>query len=419
MKKRLLTLITAAVLSVSVLAGCGTKTEKEPNPDTNKEPEKIALTVWVPENQVKNGTIDAMTKSFAAANPKWDITFKIEVVGEDVAKEQVLRDVQAAGDVFFFANDQLPELVNAGAIAKLGGSTEQMVKSTMADTVVDTVTIDNAIYGIPFTHNTYFMYYDKSLLTENDITSVEKILAVNTEKDVYNFVFDSAGGWKLGSWYYGAGLHIYGDTGADYAKGTDWNSAKGLAVTNYLIDLINNPKVAYNDDISVVELAASHKVGAWFDGAWNYDDYKKALGDDLGLAALPTFNPDGNDYALKAFYGSKAIGVNAHSKHMEAAVALAAYLGSEEMQVKRFEESNQIPTNTKAGAAQAVQSDDIAVATIAVVQKGSVMQPISAEFSSRYWDNAGAIATEIRNGKLTKANAQERLNLFVENMTVK
>ena len=33
--------------------------------------------------------------------------------------------------------------------------------------------------------------------------------------------------------------------------------------------------------------------------------YHNVLGDDLGMAVIPTFNPDGNDYQLLSFYGSK------------------------------------------------------------------------------------------------------------------
>ena len=70
--------------------------------------------------------------------------------------------------------------------------------------------VDDAVYGIPFTHNTFFMYYDKTLLGEEDITSLEKIMAKETADNVYNFYFESSGGWKLGCYYYGAGLSIFG-----------------------------------------------------------------------------------------------------------------------------------------------------------------------------------------------------------------
>ena len=424
MKKKIFALLMAATLAAS-LVGCGKKETPSKTDATTSEgtdepakAEDVTLRVWAPENQIQNGTMDSMTKSFQELHPEWNITFTVETQGEDTAKDEILKDVAAAGDVYFFANDQLNALVNAGAIARLGGSAEEMVKSTMAEEVVKTVTIDDAMYGIPFTHNTFFMYYDKSLLNEDDVKSVESIMAKETPENVYNFCFDSAGGWKLGAWYYGAGLTIYGESQTDFAAGANWNNETGVAVTNYLIDLINNPKTAFADDVSLSELTADHRIGAWFDGSWNYQLYKDALGDDLGVAVIPTFNPDGNDYQLKGFYGSKAIGVNSAAAHPAAAVAFAEYLGSEEMQLQRFEESGQVPTNLKAGESEAVQADEVAKVIVDEVNTASVMQPMSSEFSSKYWPNATAIATEIRAGEFNKKNAKEKLDTFVATLKV-
>lgn len=443
MKKmsKLMVLLMVTIMVVGSFAACGKNDDKKPADTTTNEGKDrtddkkddeaapvdeapaeatpVTLKVWCPENQVQNGTMDAMAASFQELHPEWDITFTIEVVGEDVAKEQVLKDVAAAGDVYFFANDQLNELVNAGAIAKLGGRAEELVKTTMAETVADTVTAsDGSIYGIPFTHNTFFMFYDKSLLTEDDVKTMEGIMSKSTADNVYNFHFDSAGGWKLGSWYYGAGLTIYGADGLDFAAGANWNNGTGLAVTNYLIDLIGNSKTAFEGDVSLSELAADHRVGAWWDGSWNYQMYKDALGDDLGLAVLPTYNPDGNDYQLKGFYGSKAIGVNPQASNMQVAVEFATYLGSEEMQVKRFIESGQVPTNLNAAEASEVKADPVATVIVNEASVASVMQPTSAEFGSRYWSNVGALATEIKSGELNKTNVQEKLDTFVGTLVV-
>lgn len=421
MKKLLVALLVTA-MAVTSLAGCGDK--KTGGNDGNTTPTQnaggenaggenaggtpsgdvtdITLKVWCPQNQVDTGIMEQQQAAFAAEHPEYNITWVTEIVGEDKCAENVLRDVGAAADVFMFASDQLPQMVEAGAIARLGGTTEEMVRDTIAESVVATAVVDDALYGIPFTHNTFFMYYDKTILSEDDITSLEKIMAKETADNVYNFYFESAGGWKLGCYYYGAGLSIFGPEGSDLSAGVDWNNATGVAVTNYLIDLINNPKCAYDGEISVSELAEDHRIGAWFTGSWDYDLYKGILGDDLGLAVIPTFNPDGNDYQLLGFYGSKCIGVNAQSQNMAAAVAFAAFLGNEENQVLRYELSAQIPANIAAGNSDAVKADPMA--TVIVNE-------------ARYWTYANAIPTEIRSGDITKDNVQQKLDDFVNAMT--
>ena len=403
--KKLLALAMIATMSMTMLAGCGNKTEG------------VSLKVWVPQNQLDSGIITEQQEAFAAAHPEWDITWTIEVVGEDVAKENILRDVDAAADVFLFASDQLVELVNAGAIARLGGETEKMVKEAIAESVQATAMVGDAVYGIPFTHNTFYMYYDKTLMNEEDIKTIEGIVNKDTEDDVYNFYFESGGGWKLGAWYYGAGLSVFGADGYDMEAGVDWNNETGVAVTEYLIDLINNPKVAYDGEISVSELIEDHRLGVWFDGSWNDQNWVNILGDDLGRAVIPTYNLNGEDVQLKGFYSSKCVGVNAHSKNMEAAVAFAAFLGNEENQLLRFEKSGQIPANINAGNSEAVQADPLAAVIAEEANIASVMQPTSAEFGSKYWNYANTIPTEIRSGELNKDNVQAKLDQFVKAMT--
>lgn len=420
MKKAIVALLLTA-MTVATLGGCGGSKDTAQGGSQqgggasgagSSEVQDVTLKVWCPQNQVETGIMEEQQAAFAAEHPEWNITWQTEVVGEDKCKDEVLKDVGVAADVFMFSSDQLPDLVEAGAIAQLGGSTEAMVKEENDETIIDTVTWNDKIYAIPFTHNTYFMYYDKTLLDESDITSLEKIMAKETADNVYNYYFESAGGWKLACYYYGAGLKIFGDDGSDIAAGVDWNNDTGIAVTNYLIDLINNPKCAYDGEVKPSELAPEHRLGAWFDGLWNYDLYKDALGDDLGMAILPTFNPDGKDYQLLSFYSSKAIGVNAQSKNPAAAVAFAAFLGNEQNQVLRFEKSAQVPTNTKASATDAVKNDAKSAILVEESAKASVMQPVSPEFSARYWSNSGAIATEIRSGEINKSNVKEKMDTF-------
>ena len=47
---------------------------------------------------------------------------------------------------------------------------------------------------------------------------------------------------------------------------------------------------------------------------------KEALGDNMGVAALPTFTLNGEEKQMMSYAGSKAIGVNPNTENMVAAV---------------------------------------------------------------------------------------------------
>lgn len=412
--KKLVATLLAVIMCMGLLAGCGTSNTKESDAVQNTE---FTLTVWCPQNQIDTGIMAEQQEAFEAAHPEWKITWVTTPVGEDNAKTEVLKDVAAAADVFFFASDQTSALVEAGALARLGGDALTMVNETIAPSVVATAQVGEGVYGIPFTHNTFFMYYDKTLYTEEEVKNLDTMIAkdlgkTEDDKEIYNFQFDAAGGWKGASFYYGAGLTVFGSEGSDATNPTDWNNETGIKVTNYLIDLINNPKVAFEAEVVVEELAAEHRIGAWFDGSWNDEKYSKALGDDLGRVKIPTYTLDGKEVQLKGFYGSKLIGANAHSANLQAAVAFAAFLGNEENQILRYEKSGQIPTNMNAANNATIAADPIAVVTMDEANNASVAQPSATLFANNFWSPTGAIFTEINSGDLTKANAQAKMDAY-------
>lgn len=423
MKKKVLSLLLVAAMGISMLVGCGSgDKDTDANAGGNTQAggdaaatTDVKLTVWAPENQQE--LLATQAEEFKAAHPEWNLTFEFGIVGEDVAKTEILKDVEAAADVFFFANDQIQELVSAGAIAKLGGDAEAMVNSEMAESVVTTVKVDGSIYAIPFTHNTFYMYYDKSIMTEEDIKSLDTIMAKDsgeTEdgKPIYNFLFDGAGGWKLGAWYYGAGCSVYGIDGNDTAAGSNWNNEAGVAVTKYLADMHASDKLAVGLDVT--ELISNHQLGAWFGGSWELDGFKQALGDDLGMATIPTFGLNGEQVQMLSFYGSKAIGVNAKSANPAAAVAFATFLGSEAQQVARFEQTQIVPANIKAAEADAVKSDEAAVVLMEESNNCAIMQPYSADFSADFWDPCSALCDALKSKEVTSDNAQEYMDKWVE-----
>ena len=413
MKKKVLSLLLVAAMGVSMLVGCGggdTDAGSDAGANAGNEAPK-KLTIWAPENQQE--LLKKQAEEFKAAYPDYaDYEIVVQLVGDDVAKDEILKDVDAAGDVFCLASDQIASMVDAGAIAKLGGEAETLVKEKMAPSVVTTVTIDGSIYAVPYTHNTFYMYYDKSIMTEEDLKSLDTIMAKDTPDGVYNFLFDGGGGWKLGAWYYGAGCSVYGMDGSDVAAGCDFNNETGVAVTKYLAEMHASDKLALGLDVT--ELISNHKLGAWFGGDWELNGFTEALGEDLGYTTIPTMGINGEQVQMKSFYSSKVMGVNAKSKNPAAAVAFVTFVNSAEQQAARFEATSVIPSNSEAADTDAVKSSPLAAVIMEESNNCAIMQPYTKEFGDVYWNACTTLCDALKSGELKVDNAQEWLDNWVK-----
>ena len=110
---------------------------------------------------------------------------------------------------------------------------------------------------------------------------------------------------------------------------------------------------------------------------------------------------------MKAFAGSKAIGVNPqtalYAEHPEIAVALAAFLGGTEAQQAHYDLRNIIPTDSNIN----VGTDALAKAQMDTMAYASIVQPLQADMGN-YWTPAQSMGEELVAGTVTHANAAEK-----------
>ncbi|MDY4490464.1 MAG: extracellular solute-binding protein [Candidatus Faecousia sp.] len=414
--KKILALLLAVCMVLS-LAACGAKTEApaatekpaetkatEAATEAPAEVKDITLKVWGPqEDQVDASSwLPTMCEQFNAEHPEWNITFVYEVCPEGDAGKNVTQDPSAAADVYMFANDQLGTLIQANAIAQLGGSYLDAVVADNSDSMIASVTgTDGGVYGVPFTGNTWFMYYDTSVFTEDDIKSLDTML----EKGKVSFPLTNS--WYIASFFFANGGTIFGDAGIDAAAGVDFGGEKGTAVTEYLVNLYSNPNFVVDADGSGLAGLRDGSVNVLFSGTWDASAVREALGDNFGAAQLPTVTINGEAKQLQSFAGSKAIGVNPNCQNMQAAVALAVYLGSADAQLAHYEMRGIIPTSLALTSDPAIQADAVALAQANTIANTSVVQPSIPEMNN-YWTPAENFGKAIVSGEVTLDNAAEK-----------
>ena len=406
--KKIIALLLVLAMALS-LAACGGKEEAAAPAATEAAapagPEAITLKVWAPQvdQRDENSWLPAMLAKFEEAHPEYAITWDVGVCGEGDAATFVKNDPAAAADVYFYANDQMGTLIEAGALAKLGGSYLEGVQANFAQTHVDLLTYtDGGVYGFPTAPNTWFMWYNKSIFSEEDIKSLNTML----EKGVVSFPMDNS--WYTGTFFFGVGGTVFGPQGIDAAAGIDFGSDLCVEATKFMIDMAASPNFKNDVDGAGVAGMLDGSIGAMFSGDWDEPNLS-ALGEDLGCAVLPTFTlANGETYQMKSFASNKAVGVNPNAKSPKAAMQLAQFLTSAEALALRYELSGYIPAANDAkveSATASVVNAQMASATIA--------QPVLAEMAN-FWDPVKNFGLNILNGTITHDNAAEMIAKTME-----
>ena len=372
--------------------------------------ETIALTVWVGDNYP--AVTEKMVESFKAANPDVNFDITIGIESESTCKDTVLTDPEAAADVFTFADDQLGELVNAGALQAVVLNTEEVIAAN-GEGAIGAATMDGTLYAYPMSaSNGYFLYYDSTFFTEEDVQSLntmaEKAAAAGKQVGMQ---FGADGGWYLYSFFKGAGLDMY--INEDGLTNTcNWNSETGVAVCQAILDLVATGGFRADATSNLVSGAADGSVVALVDGTWDSVAIQEAFGEGYACVKLPTFTCNGEEVQMASFAGYKLIGVNPFSANVGYAMMLAEWLTNEENQTLRFEDQGDGPANINAAASESVSSNP-AIAALATQSQFATVQRVGGNF----WTPAASLGTILANGNPDGTAIAELLEQCVAGIT--
>ena len=353
------------------------------------------IKVWVAEAIVE--LTKTQIDNFNATNEDGIvINATIEAVGEGEAATQMTNDVEAGADIYCFAQDQAARLIQAGALAKLGVAAAEIVSAANDPGVVAAAMSGGEMWAYPLTSdNGYFMYYDKSVISEDQIDSMEALIAA-CEAAGRTFTFELEGSaWYAASFFFATGCESTWTTDAD---GTcidvydTFNSPEGLIAVKGMQKLVTSS--CYNNASQTASFEAAIPAAVVISGTWDYDTAAKILGDNLGVTDLPSFEVDGNSYHLGSYNGCKLMGVKPQVDAVKAAALhkLAQYLTSEEAQRERFNAQSWGPANLNAQKDEAVQSNP---GLKALLEQAPYSVP-QGQIHGSWWDIAKVIATGVK-----------------------
>ena len=428
MKKKLVSVLLTAAMGATLLAGCGegaaeqaadtaeqaaetveqaAEQTAEQTADTAEQAaEEITdygtgeIKIWVADNVV-DFTNEELAK-FTAAHPEFaGYTFTVEAVGEGDAAGNMITDVEAGADIYAFAQDQIARLVTAGALEVVEDSNAEAVKAQNDAGAVGAATVGGTLYAYPLTSdNGYFLYYDKSVVT--DPSTLEGIVA-DCEAAGKNFYFEINSGWYQTAFFFGTGAELTYDTddAGNFTKcNSTYASDAGVVALKEIAELASSKAFQNGSAIS-----NATNVGAIVDGTWDAQAAKDLFGDNYACAKLPTFTgADGKSYQMSGFGGFKLLGVKPQEDDLKLAVcdAVAAYLSSEEVQLDRYNAVGWGPSNLNAQKSDAVKADE-ALSALAEQLQYTIPQ---GQYPGDYWSLAESLGGSVTSGEI-KADASD------------
>lgn len=380
----------------------------------NKKDTTVNLTIWgaVEHHELLN----KMVKSFKEKYETEDLKFKIKIdaVSEADAFTQMQKDVTKGADVYAFPHDQISNLVRIGALAAIGGDNLTQIKDANTDKSLLSAKVGNYYYGYPIaSDNGYFLYYDKSKISENETKELKNILNA-CEKSNSKFVFDLDNSWYDASFFFATGCSydvVYDEKGTtEVSVSCDFNSDKGVIAGKAMLQLANNKNFLNGGDDEIKAGFADGSVAAAVSGTWNAVAIKKSLESNYSATKLPTFTVDSKTYQMSSFTGFKLMGVNPHSDNLVWAHKLANWLTNEENQKLRFKELEIGPTNKNVAMSEEVKANIALAALNLQNQYAKVQQSVP----TNYWNAVEAFGVGVCKGEVNSSNLQEKLNQMVD-----
>lgn len=405
MKKNLLSL---SILTLSVMGLVGCNSNNNNNSSTVEAPKYTITLSGSGEN--REITLQLAERFKATSEAYSGLTFDYREIDEDKVDSDVA-DWTTGPDVYSYASDKIINLFAKGAMSEVPEDYLPQIEA-MGSAAAGAAKFAGKTLAYPYDGgNGYFLYYNKNLLTAEDVSSIEGLLAKAT-------TLGMKVAYPLETAYYSMGLLF--TFGADWQFTTnsqgavtkitaDFDGDKGIKAGKALVNIMTNSAwqnsqgAPTGQDSTVGEVTT--KIVACVDGTWNATQYKEAMGDAYACTKLPTVTVDGETKNLSSFLGYKLFGVNPQTSSGDATRlsichALANYLVSKDAQDARFDARTTVPTNREVLALDKVQ----AMEHIAAIGEQAQYAHAQGAIPDTTWTAPTDLSAAVKDKKMTVEN---------------
>ncbi len=389
MKKfsKILALVLAVMMLVSLLAACGTpQNNDDPSGNPNagntgevKPEDGASLTLWF-DNDTYNEEIVAL---WNAKYPNIPLTVVNVGTTEARQKNELEGPTGNGADVFVMAHDGVAISAEAGNILEIDLLADE-VRNGFVDNAIDAVSYDGKIYAFPLSMKTIVMFYNKDLVeTPVDTWADMKTFAKqfnDPSKNKFACIWQAVEPYYAHGFLGGYGYDLFGENHNDPQQ-LGWDTAEaaaGLAFYKTLKDEIYPVASADATWDAMNSMFSAGECPYVITGPWSIADFTKA-GINFGIAPLPKMD---NGIRPKTLSTVDTVCVSSFTKYPVASMLLAEFIATDPGALKLlYETKNELTANIE-GQKLDFYVNDPFMTSIAVAVNDALPQPYIPEMSN-------------------------------------
>jgi arabinogalactan oligomer / maltooligosaccharide transport system substrate-binding protein len=331
-------------------------------------------------------------------------------VTESMDKFRLAARTGRGPDIIQFPHDNLGRMVASGVLAPQPKGF--LVSRGLYDPVgLTAVSYKGRLYGLPIARESYFLFYNRSLVRTPPKTWAGLIATAKrlTRGDKYGFLWDTGNFYYAYNWIHGFGGYVFKLTKNGYDPNKlGINTPGGIRGLKFIQDLVQVHKLtpaATNTDVMEGKFK-SGDAAMIIDGPWAVQGFRSA-GVNYGVAVLPTLP---NKKPSAPFVGVQGLFVNKYSKNVKESWDLVRYL-STHLPMPLYRASQRVPVLKTTAKNPLVSRNPVVKTVIASSNNGQAMPNIPA--MGVVWEPMGDQLALLVQGKTTPAAAaraaQERI----------
>jgi arabinogalactan oligomer/maltooligosaccharide transport system substrate-binding protein len=330
----------------------------------------ITITFWEQEESDEaNALLDSLISDFQEANPA--IIIDSTYYGNEALREEFKKESlsDTAPDVIRVPNDFAGTFSKLKILAPVDGLFEKDFLSQFFPGSLDSAKVAGTLWGVPDNYGNHLMLiYNKSLIAEPPAT-FEDLITISKELTVGNV---KGFAYNLNQPIWGAGYYsAFGGWPLDQNDQPQFNNQAFIDYLTFVAKLKIDGVVPEKCDYACADtLMKEGKAAMIINGDWSLDEYKTALGDNLGVAPVPSINGKPYTEMTSGMYYMVSNAVLDDPGRQQAVTTFISFMTSPEAQKQWLDEFKRLPSNIEVSKDQSISSDPILAGSMAALSIG-------------------------------------------------